>query len=47
MIHEGQERSVFVARSLPIDAVHGGREEEVAHLPPALEIDLAPLGMSV
>ena len=47
MIHEWQQRRVFVAHGLPIDAVHRRREEEVAHLPPALEVDLAPLRAAI
>ena len=47
MIHEREQRSVFVAHRLPIDAVHRRRKEEIAHLPPAFEVDLVPLGMSI
>ena len=47
MIHKGEKRSVFVAHGWPIDAVHGRRIEKIAHLPPAFEIDLVPLGMAI
>ena len=47
MIHKRQKRRVLVAHRLPVDAVHGRREEEVAHLPPAFEVDLAPLGTTI
>src|SRR5215831_18784061 len=47
MIHEWQQRRVLVTHRFPIDAVHRRREEEVAHLSPALEIDLAPLSTAV
>ena len=35
VIHKREERGVFVAHGLPIDAVHVRRVEEIAHLPPA------------
>src|SRR5260370_27415203 len=40
MIHERDKRCVFVAHRFPIDAVHGWGEKEIAHVPPAFEIDL-------
>ena len=47
MVYKGEQRGVFIAHGFPIDAIHCGRKEEIAHLPPAFEIDLAPLCMSV
>ena len=47
MIHEREQGSVFLSHRFPIDAVHRGRKEEVAHLPPAFEVDLVPFGMSI
>ncbi len=47
MIHKRQQRGVLVAHRFPIDAVHCGRVKEVAHLPPAFEIDLAPFGVAI
>ena len=47
MIYEWKQRRILVPLGLPIDAVHGGRVEEIAHLPPGLKIDLAPLGMVI
>ena len=47
MIHERQQRGIFVAHRFPIDAVHVRRVEEVAHLPPAFVVDLIPLGVSI
>src|SRR5882724_3144063 len=47
VIHEWEERGVLVPLSLPIDAVHDGRIEEVAHLSPGLEVNLSPFGPSI
>ncbi len=47
VIHERDERGVLVAHRFPIDAVHVRRVEEIAHLPPALEVDLVPLGVAI
>src|SRR4030095_5865228 len=47
MIHKRQQRRVLVAHGLPIDAVHRWREKEIAHLPPAFEVDLAPLRTAI
>src|SRR5437763_1865406 len=47
MIHERQQSGVFVTQCFPIDAVHRGRKEKIAHLPPAFEVDLVPLGMPI
>ena len=40
----GQQRGVFVMLRGPADVVHVGRVVEVAHLAPALVVDLLPLG---
>ena len=47
MIHERHQRGVFVAHRLPIHCIHRGSDEEVTHLSPALEIDLAPLSTPI
>src|SRR5262252_2367103 len=47
MIYEWQQRRILIAHRLPIDSVHGRREKEVAHLSPALEVDLAPFGTAI
>src|SRR5204863_2831227 len=46
MINKWNKRGVFISLGLPIDSVHRGSVEEVAHLPPCLEVDLGPLSMS-
>ena len=43
----GDEGGVLVVHRRPVDAVHGRREEEVAHLAPALVEDLVPLRVAV
>ena len=47
MIYERNERGVLLAHRFPVDAVHRRREEKVAHVPPALEIDLFPFGVAI
>ena len=47
VIHERNERGVFIAHCFPVDAVHRRRKEEIAHVPPAFEIDLVPLRVPV
>ena len=47
MVHERNERGVFTPHRFPIDAIHRRRVEEIAHVPPAFEIDLVPLGVAV
>ena len=47
MVHERNKRGIFVAHRFPIDAVHRRRVEKIAHVPPAFEIDLVPLRVTV
>src|SRR5256886_1887628 len=43
MIYERKDGGVLVAHPFPIDPIHVWRVKEVAHLPPAFEVDLVPL----
>ena len=47
VIYERNERGVFVAHGFPINAVHVRRVKEIAHLPPALEVNLVPFGVAI
>ena len=47
MIHKGKQGRVFVAHRFPIHSVHVWRIKEIAHLPPALEVDLVPFRVPV
>ena len=47
MAHKRDERLIIPAHLFPIHAMHIGRIEEIAHLPPAFVIDLLPFRLAV